>query len=111
MPRALEPKTPCPIVLECDKDKEPQPTFFAESKSYRDSDSMRQEMKATPTDQCGFEILKRNLVGWENMVGRDGSEIKFNPERLADVVTVSEVWELLGKIIANDHVTTEEKKS
>ena len=53
-----------------------------------------------------IEVLSGVIVGWQNMNG-----MEYSPEALRDVLTYNEARELLRKVMYNQHVTPEEKKS
>jgi len=114
MPRALEPNQRFPVVLDSDKNKpvESQPTFFAKSLSMRDQTKLSSELDeafAKPTTaeifEATCEILNRYIVGWKNMGDfSHGCDVQ-------EFLGIDEARELLRKVYANQHVTTEEKKS
>jgi hypothetical protein len=115
MPLFLEPDQRFPIVLESDKDKpvESRPTFYAKSQSMRgirkiaevidqmDSASNMDEMLRLILDE-----LMDCLTGWTNM-----GSYEFSRVSLEIVLTYPEARELLRKVMANQHVQPEEKKS
>lgn len=113
MPLFLEPDQKYPVVLDCDKDKTPAPTFFAKSQSMRGQQKVAECLnkltdEETTTPQlfdATVETLGEVLVGWSNM-GRE-----YSVEALRDVLSYSEARELLRKIMYNQHLQTEEKKS
>jgi len=109
----LEPNQRFPIVLDCDKDKpaESRPTFFCKSQSGRGMiriaeflDAERNGNLSETFQQFSEEILE-HCVGWENV------PYEFNAESLIQVMNYFEMRELLRKIMLNQHVTPEEKKS
>jgi hypothetical protein len=51
-------------------------------------------------------VLSNVILGWANMGG-----IEYSAEALRDVLTFEEARELLRKVMYNQHVTPEEKKS
>lgn len=117
MPIALEPGQKYPIVLDSDKDKpkESQPTFFAKSQSMRGQqrigevlDMWTQVENLTLPDlfNATIDVLGGVVVGWSHMSG-----IEFSVDALRDVLTYSEARELLRKVMYNQHITAEEKKS
>jgi len=116
MPLSLEPGQGYPIVLDLDTSKpaEVQPTFFAKSQSMRGQQIVGETLDlwsakdVTVTDlftkTC--DILSTVLIGWKNMSG-----IEFSRDALADLLTYGEARELLRKVMYNQHITAEEKKS
>lgn len=117
MPIALEPGQKYPIVLESDidKPKESQPTFFAKSQSMRgqqrigevlDLWTSSEELTIADLFAQTVEVLSTVLVGWKHM-----NDIEFSKDALAEVLTYSEARELLRKVMYNQHITADEKKS
>ena len=53
-----------------------------------------------------IEVLTVVIVGWKNMGG-----VEFSPDALRDVLVYQEARELLRKVMHNQHITTDEKKS
>jgi hypothetical protein len=116
MPLSLEPGQGYPIVLDSDTSKpvEVQPTFFAKSQSMRGQQIVGETLDLWSakdvtvsdlfTKTC--DVLSTVLVGWKNMGG-----IEFSKESLADLLTYSEARELLRKVMYNQHITADEKKS
>jgi hypothetical protein len=117
MPIALEPGQQYPIVLDSDavKPKESQPTFFAKSQPmrgqlkvgqvldlYTDSPDITIEDLFSKT----IDVLSEVLTGWKNMSGVD-----YSKETLADVLNYTEARELLRKVMHNQYLNHEEKKS
>lgn len=114
MPRFLEPNQKFPIVLDSDKDKpiESRPTFFAKSLSMREQTKLGTQLDeafghATTDAIFGAtcELLKEYLVGWKNM-----GSFEFGCD-VQEFLGHDEARELLRKVLANQHVTIEEKKS
>lgn len=117
MPLFLEPDQKFPIVLDGDasKPKGEQPTFYARSQSMRGQQRIGQVLDLWTTNPDisieelfaqTVEVLAGVIVGWSNMGGRD-----FDESALADVLSYSEARELLRKVMYNQHITAEEKKS
>ena len=114
MPIFLEPDQRFPIVLDSDNDKsiETRPTFFAKSLSMRGQLRLSAEMDEAlshPTAAEIFEatckLINEYFVGWKNMGAFEfGCDIK-------EFLGHSEARELLRKVLANEHVPLEEKKS
>ncbi len=114
MPRFLEPNQKFPIVLDSDKDKpiDLRPTFFAKSLSMREQNKLGAQLDeafAHKTTVAIFdatcELLKEHLVGWQNMGSYEfGCDVQ-------EFLGHDEAREILRKVLANQHVTPEEKKS
>jgi len=117
MPLFLEPGQKYPIVLDVDADKPKasQPTFFAKSQSMRGQQAIGEVLDVW-SDQPDIpirELFERTLdvlegvvIGWENMGGHE-----FSKDGLRNVLTFNEARELLRKVMYNQHVTADEKKS
>ena len=117
MPLFLEPGQKYPIVLDIDADKPKatQPTFYARSQSMRG-----QQKIADVLDQCTdnpdisikdlfsatVDVLTGVVISWSNMGGSE-----FSAEALHDVLSYQEARELLRKVMYNQHITADEKKS
>jgi hypothetical protein len=115
MPLFLEPDQGFPIVLDSDMSKpiDLRPTFFAKSLSMREQNKLSsaidlifEDAKST-NDICDrtVEVLNRYLVGWKNM-----GQFEFGSD-IRDFLTQQEAMQLLRKIMGNQHVQLEEKKS
>jgi hypothetical protein len=116
MPLFLEPGQKYPIVLDVDADKliGSQPTFFAKSQSMRGQQKIGEvldmwgEANLTLKElfDATIEALDGVIVGWENMGG-----LEFSSDAMRDALNYSEARELLRKVMYNQHLTTDEKKS
>lgn len=119
MPKSLEPGALFPIVLDCDKDKDPCPTFWAKTQSMRGQqkiiDATSLEDKHDWTSQQIFEhtcqLLKESVAKWTGMIDADGKEIEYDSSAFDSILSFNEARELLSKIAYNQHMTFEEKKS
>ena len=117
MPIALEPGQQYPIVLDVDKDKPEnvRPVFFAKSQSMRGQQAIgtvldlwsdNDDLTITQLFDSTCRVLSDVIVGWKNMSG-----IEFTPEAIRDVLTYGEAREVLRKVMYNQHITPDEKKS
>lgn len=117
MPISLEPGQKYPIVLDCDQDKPEatRPTFYAKSQSMRGQQKVGQVLDLWAENEkltlaelfdATVEVLGSVIIGWSNM-----GEIEYSTEAFRDVLTFQEARELLRKVMYNQHVTPEEKKS
>lgn len=115
MPIFLEPDQRFAVVLDSDKDKSPQPTFWAKSQSMRGQesiadvlDSLGGETSKTARELFGeiVDKLAEVFCGWDHM-----GDHEYSRDGLYGVLTYHEARELLRKVMYNQHVTTEEKKS
>jgi len=117
MPIALEPGQQFAIVLDSDaaKPKESQPTFFAKSQAMRGQLKVGQvlDLYTENPDITIDELFSKTidalsdvLIGWKNMSG-----IEYSKESLADVLSYTEARELLRKVMHNQYLSHDEKKS
>lgn len=115
MPLFLEPDQRFPIVLDSDKDKpaESRPTFYAKSQSMRGVrrisevvDKMDEAENMDEMLRLIIDELMECLTGWINM-----GAYQFSQESLEIVLTYPEARELIRKVMANQHVKPDEKKS
>ena len=117
MPISLEPGQQYPIVLDSDKDKpaDSRPTFFAKSQSMRGQQSIgtvldlwtnNEDLTIAALFDETCKVLAGVVVGWKHMSG-----MEFTPDALRDVLTYAEAREVLRKVMYNQHITQDEKKS
>jgi len=124
MPLALEPNETFEIVLESDKKKpaEQQPKFiyrYLTCRQWRQLASFNEKLdelgknKDASTDNVMDEIFETaaiGLVGWVNMFDPQSKEpIPYDKNKLEDVVTMSEVMELIVKLV-NTRPNIQDKK-
>src|SRR5438132_1281370 len=114
MPIALDPGQTAGYVLKRDQQKpeNSRPTFMfhyltrAESRRVRDvREQARAEQDAEASEQLLDEALLVGLVGWRNVVDRNGKAVEFAPnaDRLDEVLTLVEKWELANNYPAMLH--------
>ena len=117
MPLILEPGQRYSVVLDSDSGKPAaqRPTFFARSQAMRGQQRIGEVLDLwtsnpdiTPAQlfDATVDVLADVIVGWEHMNG-----IEFSREALRDVLTYQEARELLRKVMYNQHITPDEKKS
>jgi hypothetical protein len=117
MPLFLEPGNKYPIVLDGDAEKpvEIQPTFFAKAQSMRGQQKVAEVLDMWTDNKsltiaelfdATIETLSGVVIGWSNMGG-----LEFSPDSMRDVLTYNEARELLRKVMYNQHITADEKKS
>jgi len=117
MPLFLEPGQKYPIVLDIDADKprESQPTFFAKSQSMRGQQRIGEvldmwgdnpDLTLSELFDATLEVLDGVVVGWKNM-----GDVVFSIDAMKDILNYSEARELLRKVMYNQHITPDEKKS
>lgn len=116
MPLFLEPGQQYPIVLDIDADKpkESRPTFYAKSQSMRGQQRIGEvldmwgdnpDLTLCELFDATLAVLSGVVVGWTHM-GRE-----FSIDAMKDVLNYSEARELLRKVMYNQHITPDEKKS
>jgi len=98
-----------------DKPKSDQPTFFARSQAMRGQQRIGDVLDlytSNPNITTGqlfdatIDVLSEVLVGWTNM-----GDMELNRDVLREVLTYQEARELLRKVMYNQHLVPEEKKS
>ncbi len=108
MPLALDPKRKNKIVLHSDSDKpeEKQPAFifnFLNGRQWLQLAELDDELGkiegSVAAGEHTFKMLRKFLIGWENMTGRDGVVIPFNADRIEDIVGLMEATELTQKLL------------
>jgi len=111
MPRALEPGVTYPVVLACDKDKTPPPTFLfraATAREWRSIAATRSGLDAKTLVEHIDETVtavRLTLAGWKDL------GVEFDTAELDNVVGPFELAELLAAVITQGGVSAEEKKS
>ena len=118
MPRSLEPNSRIVFVLECDKDKSPQPRAFGRTLSISQSrklinvmSSLREASTIDAKLDASIDAAMSVLSGWENMIDPDtGAEIPFSRESLADVYSIEELIEILNLASGDGRLSADERK-
>jgi len=103
------------LDIDADKPKATQPTFYARSQSMRGQQKIANVLDQW-TDNPDIsikdlfaqtvEVLTGVVIGWVNM----GSN-EFSSEALHEVLSYQEARELLRKVMYDQHITADEKKS
>lgn len=118
MPRSLEPNSRLVFVLECDKDKTPQPRAFGRTLSISQSrslmramDAMRSATTADARIDTALDAVMTVVTGWENMIDPDtGEAILFSREALERVYSIDELAEILNAAAGDGRLTADERK-
>jgi len=115
MPIATDPKAHIRFVLSADKDKDPEPTFIFKNLTARDYSKLADEATKPNTDPAKYilETVAVALVGWENLKGLDGQEIKFNIKAVMELdalLTPLEMKELLDSVMSQGLSVDDKKK-
>jgi hypothetical protein len=118
MPLALDPNQTFKIILESDKDKPArlQPCFvysYLTGRQWLAVASLQDQLDdLTAADQIVdkvFQAASTGLVGWENMIDRNGEPVEFNIDTLDMIVGVIEAQELIVKLL-KQHPNLDDKK-
>lgn len=120
MPIALDPKAVFRVVLDVDRDKDPQPAFLYRflpaSKIRRLEDLMRQLKAGNAGPETWIkieEMILTGLVGWDNITDEAGTPIVFDPKKPAaifDICTDRELGELMVKVMAGRSLDRDDRK-
>lgn len=115
MPIALEPGITFDIWLDSDAEKpiETRPVFIARTQSMRRQREIHRvidlvfapEATISEVFDSAIECLVQSCSGWRNMGDRS-----FSKESIEDVLSFSEIREILRKIAANQRMGIDEKK-
>jgi len=114
MPLAVDPQARFRIVLQSDRDAEPEPAFLCKYLSAalwrrvgRVQDRIEDLDGADEVVDLVFDAIKLGIVGWENMLDYD----EFDADKLEEVLTIMEAQELLQKIMIQGMDVEVKKKS
>ncbi len=118
MPRSLEPGLRIVCVIECDKDKTPQPKAIGKSLNISQARKLMSSMdamkKATTSDtkiECAIDAAMSVLIGWENMTDPDtGFDIPFGRESLQEVYSIEELTEILSIAAGDGRLSADDRK-
>lgn len=118
MPRSLEPNSRIVFVLECDRDKSPQPKAFGRTLSISQTrkliSAMTSLQHATTLDQkldTAIDAAMAVLTGWEHMTDpTTGDAIPFSRDALADVYSIDELTEILSIAAGDGRLNADERK-
>lgn len=118
MPRFCRPNQTYRIVLDEDKNVNPQPAFICRSVAMLEHQEIAEHIDHQNTSSISeyfdsnIKAFMKVCVGWENIVDpQTNAEIKFSEESLRKILTAKEVMEVTRKALFNDSLKEEEKKS
>jgi len=103
MPLALDPNETFEVVLDSDSGRPDPPTFLfryqtaREWREYVRLGDEEENLRSLGSDEVLrrlYEALAGVLVGWKNVLDREGRPVSFRAEDLDAVTTVGEAWEL-----------------
>ena len=120
MPRALEPNLSCPIILDFDKSKpqEEQPVIYTLALSMRKSRVLGDILDQLPNSKDTKELfdnlqtaLSEVIYDWKNFYDPVTKEaIPFSKDKILDVFTVNEAYEVIRKVLSQGSVSREDEK-
>lgn len=117
MPICCEPGARYPIVLEGDKDKRPTPTFWCRHLSARQFTAHLAVARTIVAEEdperrlhllCGS--LAESIVDWTEIRDAAGELLTYQPDRVGDVLTIREAWELWDLIVAGNRLQADDAK-
>lgn len=117
MPKALSPDKQHRVILECDKDQDPAPTFIYPFLTGRQQTQMMELYDSIQDSNSPLQNIKKSfglaslfLIGWENITTPGGEAIPFDTARLDEVCSVLEVMELSQKVMFGQTLDVLDKK-
>jgi len=118
MPIATDPEATFKIVLEGDKKKDPEPGFIYRHLTGRQWGRVCEANNTLEKCETDSEIIDKvygacriGLVGWENIIDPATNEpMPFEPDKLEDVLAITEATELMVKLRASGILGAECKK-
>lgn len=116
MPLAIDPTATIEIVLDVDKDKPNPPTFIYRHLTYRQWAQMSSDQDQIGKEEPSVSVAKQihwlqvGLVGWRNVLDASGQPIAFDPQQIADMLTLAEAQEVLAKRLMAALPSAEDKK-
>lgn len=117
MPFAIDPNERLAVVLDCDKNKSPRPTFYFKYLTTREwrqlSDLSKQYYESETVMNAADFLMKRvsfGLLGWENITDRNGNEIPFSLDALEDVIGPRDANDLMEKFLQQRPDADDKKK-
>lgn len=117
MPFVVDPLAIHRIVLAVDESKSPQPAFLYRHLSFRkfaELEALRASIGKEDLAESirkQFAALSDGLLGWENINDPEtGEPIPFGPEKMPDLLTISEAQEILMKRLTGAVPSVDDKK-
>jgi hypothetical protein len=123
MPLSSDPNDTLKIVLACDKNKpdETRPFFKARFMTRRETSQVKRLLAESADDKdydrghASLDVaLAVGIVGWENMVDRNGNPVDFKVDDVAgrkalsltdEFLTGREKWELAERLLTETRLT------
>lgn len=119
MPLVTNPNAICVVVLKSDVDKPPaeQPKFYYNCLTgiqqldlARKLDEMEKMGTGVAALQEIFDAARTGLCGWTNMYNKQGKAVEFAPDKLEEIIGMSEASELAYKLMAQIPTVEDKKK-
>lgn len=117
MPFAIDPNERLAVVLDCDKDKKPCPTFYFKYLTVREwrqlSEINKQYYRSDTVQDAADFLIKRiqfGLITWENIKDANGNEIPYSPDKLEDVIGPRDANDLMERFLAQRPDADDKKK-
>lgn len=117
MPRICDPDATFKVILLSDQGKENPPAFifrYASSRQWRKiaeiADRIDVGTDAGKMLDEVIAVIKKFIIGWESMTEPGGAEIVFDVEKLEDLLTPSEITEILMGAVAQIPTVEDKKK-
>lgn len=117
MPRRCDPNATFKVVLHSDAGKQIRPAFifrFASVKEWKELTEVSDRIDiSTDAAKMIDEVtasVKKFINGWENLTEPGGAEIAYDIDKLEDLLTPSEITELLMGMVAQIPTIDDKKK-
>jgi hypothetical protein len=119
MSLAADPNQTFEYVLVSDRQMpvEKRPVFFIKyltTRQWRHLMEFREKIKTLTTSQeiteLAIEIVKPNIMGWRNIFDSQGQPIKFSADKIEDVLSNEDFYELMGAERSQQSLSVEDKK-
>lgn len=120
---AIDPKHEIEIVLSSDEGRpaDERPTFIGHYLTCREHLQFERELAAaievgekgdTEALLTGLaHALRLVLCGWRNVRDRSGAPVAYDPERLLDILTIGELYELMRAVRAAVQLSEADRKN
>ena len=119
MPLATNPKAICELVLKSDEDKpsDEQPKFHYHYLTGLQQLDLAEKLDGLETSGLGtvalkkiFDAARTELVGWTNIYNKQREAVEFDPNKLEEIIGMSEASELAYKLLAQMPTVKDKKK-
>lgn len=117
MPICCEPGERYAIVLDGDRGKSPEPTFWCRHLSAREftatlsiGERVAEEPDADKRLDLLSGVLDLSVVDWSHITDRSGQPMPFNRQTLLHVLSMREAWELWDHILQGNRLGGDDAK-